>query len=136
MNLAIGCSLACHANVLTPFVFSLEAGRLPQQTLRAGSLVTTSDLGEPGRSMAPESGNRYAGYLVCAGDFRIEYKAEPSRDPVAVDPRSVTGLTALDSLGGSAPGATPPTLRSARSSAKRNRSRRKSRLPGQSLVRC
>lgn len=99
MDLAIGCSLACHADVLTPFVFSLEAGRLPRQTLRTGSLVTTPDLGEPGRSMAPESGNRYAGYLVCAGDFRIEYKAEPSRDPVAVDPWSVTGLTVFVGLG-------------------------------------
>lgn len=94
MDFTIGCSLAYHVDVLTPFVFNLEAARFPRQTPRAESLRTTPDLGEPDRFTAPESGNRYARFLVPAGDFRIDYQAELTLDPLVVDPRSVTEMAA------------------------------------------
>ncbi len=94
MDFTIGCTLSYTVETLTPFVFNLEAARFPRQHIRTERLSTSPLLGEPDRFEAPESSNRFLRYLVPAGDFRIEYEAEVSLDPLIIDPTEVTEMAA------------------------------------------
>ncbi len=94
MDFTIGATLSYKVETLTPFVFNLEAARFPRQVVTAEKLVTTPDLGTPDRFIAPESGNRYARFLVPKGDFKIEYQASIALDPLCINPTEVTELAA------------------------------------------
>ncbi len=94
MDFTIGCTLSYSVETLTPFVFNLEAARFPRQIIRSELLTTSPALGEPDRFEAPESSNRYLRFLVPAGPFRIDYKAEISLDPLMLDPTEVTEIAA------------------------------------------
>ena len=79
MDFTIGCTLRYKVGTLTPFVFNLEAARLPRQRIVSETLTTSVDLGEPDRFDAPESGNRFIRYLVPAGSSRsITRRRSPS----------------------------------------------------------
>ena len=69
MDFTIGCTLRYQVEALTPFVFNLEAVRMPRQRILAERLVTSPDLGEPDRFDAVESGNRFIRFLVPPGAF-------------------------------------------------------------------
>ena len=94
MDFEVGCTLTYDVEVLTPFVFNLEAARFPRQVIRSEQLMTTPVLDEPDRFVMPESGNRYARFLVPPGRLRVEYRAEVSVDPLIVDPTVVTEMAA------------------------------------------
>jgi transglutaminase-like putative cysteine protease len=94
MDFSIGCSLAYKVETLTPFVFNLEAAKFPRQIPCTESLVTSPDLGPPDCFIAPESGNRYTRFLVPAGIFKIDYRADVTLNPLIIDPRSVTEMAA------------------------------------------
>ncbi len=94
MDFEVGCTLTYDVEVLTPFVFNLEAARFPRQVIRSEQLTTTPTLNEPDRFVAPESNNRYARFLVPPGRLKIEYRAEVSLEPLMLDPTAVTEMAA------------------------------------------
>ena len=94
MDFEVGCTLEYQVEVLTPFVFNLEAARFPRQVIRSESLVTTPPLGEPDTFVAPESNNRYARLLVPPGRLKVEYRAAVSLNPLMLDPAAVSEMAA------------------------------------------
>ncbi len=94
MDFSIGCTLRYSVTTLTPFVFNLEAARLPRQTIRSETLTTNPMLGEPDRYEAAESGNRVLRFLVPPGEFQIDYRAEITLDALSLDPTEVTEIAA------------------------------------------
>ena len=92
MEFTIGCTLRYQVEAPTPFVFNLEAARLPRQRIVAETLTTSPDLGQPDRFDAPESGNRFIRYVVPAGEFQIDYRAQIALDPLMLDPTGVTEI--------------------------------------------
>ena len=109
MDFTIGCTLRYAVAARTPFVFNLEAVRMPRQRVLSERLVTTPDLGEPDRFDAPESGNRFIRYIVPPGSFQIEYEATVALDPQMLDPTDVTEIA-----GGSLPMDVLPYLNASR----------------------
>ena len=109
MEFTIGCTLRYSVETLTPFVFNLEAARLPRQRIVSENLTTSIDLGEPDRFDAAESGNRFIRYLVPAGEFQIDYQAQITLDPLMLDPTGVTEIA-----GGSLPMEVLPYLNASR----------------------
>ena len=94
MDFTIGCTLSYDVEVLTPFVFNLEAARFARQQIRTEKLVTTPALGEPDRYEAAESNNRFLRFLVPKGHFQIDYQADIALDPLVLDPTEVTEIAA------------------------------------------
>ncbi|WP_158746134.1 transglutaminase family protein [Acidisphaera sp. L21] len=92
MDFTIGCTLRYQVEAPTPFVFNLEAARLPRQRIVSETLTTSPDLGQPDRFDAPESGNRFIRYVVPAGEFQIDYRAQIALDPLMLDPTGVTEI--------------------------------------------
>ena len=109
MDFTIGCTLRYQVEALTPFVFNLEAVRMPRQRILAERLVTSPDLGEPDRFDAVESGNRFIRFLVPPGAFQIDYEATVALDPQMLDPTEVTEIA-----GGSLPMEVLPYLNASR----------------------
>ena len=109
MDFTIGCTLRYAVAARTPFVFNLEAVRMPRQRVLSERLITTPDLGEPDRFDAPESGNRFIRYIVPPGSFQIEYEATVALDPQMLVPTDVTEIA-----GGSLPMDVLPYLNASR----------------------
>ena len=95
MDFAIGCSLAYQVHGPAALVFNLEAASLPRQVLRSESLATHPPV-EPERYTEPETGNRFARFVVGKSSFRLDYRAEVSLDPLMHDPAAVGEFQAQD----------------------------------------
>jgi transglutaminase-like putative cysteine protease len=95
MDFAIGCSLAYTVNSPAALVFNLEAATLPRQVVRSESLTTHPPI-EPERFTAPETGNRFARFVVNRGSFRLDYRADVTLDPLIQDPAAVGEFQAQD----------------------------------------
>jgi transglutaminase-like putative cysteine protease len=96
MDFAIGCSLAYSVNAPAALVFNLEAAtHLSRQIIRSESLSVHPPL-EPERFTAPETGNRFARFVVSPGSFRLDYRAEVTLDPLVQDPAAVGEFQAQD----------------------------------------
>ena len=109
MDFTIGCTLRYKVEARTPFVFNLEAVRMPRQRVVSEKLTTSPDLGNPDRFDALESGNRFIRFLVPAGEFQIDYEAQIALDPLILDPTEVTEIA-----GGSLPMEVLPYLNASR----------------------
>ena len=95
MEFAIGCSLAYTVHAPAALVFNLEAAHLPRQVIHSESLTVHPPI-EPERFTAPETGNRFARFVVTRGSFRLDYRAEITLDPRIEDPDAVGEFQAQD----------------------------------------
>jgi transglutaminase-like putative cysteine protease len=95
MDFSIGCSLAYQVHSPAALVFNLEAANLPRQTILSESLIAHPPV-EPERFTAPETGNRFARFVIGRGLFRLDYRAEVRLNPLSQAPDAVAEFRAQD----------------------------------------
>jgi transglutaminase-like putative cysteine protease len=95
VDFSIGCSLAYQVHSPSALVFNLEAAHLPRQTIVSESLIAHPPV-EPERFTAPETGNRFARFVLGRGLFRLDYRAEVRLNPLSQAPDAVAEFRAQD----------------------------------------
>lgn len=88
MDFSVKATLGYRVKTATPFVFNVQAQRLPGQAIVTESLHIEPALDLENWVM-PESGNRYFRLIAPPGEFRVSYKAtvqlsHPTEDPARV----------------------------------------------------
>src|SRR3978361_562331 len=85
MEFSVKADLIYRVEQEVPFVFNLQAQRLPGQSVKTESLQLDPELPLESWTM-PESGNRYFRLIAPSGRFKASYRATVGVEPVTKTP--------------------------------------------------